>query len=69
MAMVLESTVILDCPKCGSRHSVTFTDYPERDKGSLDCKADGCGGILIRWNGTRDYHVATLIEKPKNELQ
>lgn len=64
MAMGFSGSEEFDCPKCGARHSVTFTDYPERDKGVLHCQAYACGEILLKWNGTRDYHVATLIEKP-----
>ncbi|MGH1577567.1 hypothetical protein [Planktotalea sp.] len=46
------------CEHCGVTNSVSYTDYPERDKGEVACA--GCGGVLFKWKGTRDYGVAIL---------
>lgn len=49
------------CEHCGTVHTIEFTDYPERDRGELACAA--CGGVLVKWKGTRDYHTATIKGK------
>lgn len=46
------------CDSCGAVNVVGYTDYPERDKGELPCA--GCGTVLVKWKGTRDYQTATL---------
>lgn len=46
------------CDHCGAVNLVSYTDFPERDKGELHCAA--CDRVLIKWKGTRDYHTATL---------
>lgn len=55
----------ISCPTCGAKHRVTYSDFPGRERGELACKAEGCGATLVKWNGTRDYHVAKLIEDHK----
>lgn len=46
------------CDHCDTVNVVSYTDYPERDKGELACAS--CGGLLINWKGTRDYHTAKI---------
>jgi len=52
----------MTCEHCGVVNEVSYTDFPERDKGVLLCA--GCGGTLHQWKGTRDFHTATLKDDP-----
>ncbi len=45
------------CGNCGSVYTITSTDYPARERGSINCKV--CGVQLMKWNCSREYH-ATL---------
>ena len=56
--MLYKGTEERACDQCGAVNLVSFTDYPERDKGELLCA--GCNAVLIKWKGTRDYHDAVL---------
>lgn len=47
------------CKHCGAVNEVQYTDYPERDKGKVNCAK--CGEELFSWKGTRDWHTATLV--------
>jgi hypothetical protein len=55
MATWSEGKDDLPCGKCGAVHVVPYRDYPEKDRGVVHCRADGCDGIVIAWKGTRDY--------------
>lgn len=46
------------CERCGAVNVISFTDYPQRNRGELSCAC--CGAVLFKWRGTRDYHTATL---------
>lgn len=46
------------CPQCRAIHVVTYIDGPQREKGTLLCIR--CGGVLLQWNGSRDYDGAVL---------
>ncbi len=53
-----KSTEDHTCKACEAVNVVSFTDYPEKDRYSVDCA--GCGKVLLSGKGTRDYHEATL---------
>ena len=56
--MLEKGEMEMTCKSCNAVNIVSYTDYPERDRGSLACA--GCGAILIEWKGTRDFHAARL---------
>lgn len=56
--MLEKGTQEMTCSECGQVNVVHYTDFPERDRGTLDCA--GCGAALLRWKGTRDFHTAVL---------
>lgn len=58
MSMLEKGTTEMTCEHCDAVNVVSYTDYPERDKGTLNCA--GCGGDFLAWKGTRDYHTANL---------
>jgi len=58
--MFAKGTLEKACEHCNAVNIMHYTDYPERDKGVLDCA--GCGGELKKWKGTRDFHTAELKE-------
>lgn len=60
--MLFQSTQDHTCKACGAVNVVSFTDYPERDRYSVDCA--GCGANLVSGKGTRDFHTATLKDTP-----
>ena len=49
------------CEHCGAENSVPYKDYPQVDKGVVDCA--GCGRQLHKWKGTRDFGIAVLKKK------
>ena len=60
--MLEKGKIDMTCEHCDAVNVVSFTDYPERDKGELACAA--CGGLLHKWKGTRDFHTAALKGSP-----
>jgi ribosomal protein S27E len=53
--------VEMACKSCGAINIVPYKDYPEKDKGIVDCA--GCGQELHKWKGTRDFGIANLKEE------
>jgi hypothetical protein len=58
MATWDKGEVDLTCEHCGAVHVADYSDFPNREKGSFNCLS--CDGLLLRWNGTRDYHSLRL---------
>lgn len=56
--MLYKSTEDHTCKACGAVNVVSFTDYPEKGRYSVDCA--GCGEVLLSGKRTRDFHTATL---------
>lgn len=42
------------CEHCKTINIVSHTDYPERDKGSVDCAISS--ETLLNWKGTLDFY-------------
>ena len=60
-----EGETEFDCTKCGATHIVSWKNYPDRDQGVVVCEVEGCGGVVKKWEGTRDYGAARLKAKPE----
>lgn len=56
--MLEQGTVEMTCNHCAAVHVVEYTDYPEKDRYSLNCEK--CGEILLQGKGTRDFQRAKL---------
>ena len=59
--MLFKSTEDYTCKACSAVNVVSFTDYPEKDRYSVDCA--GSGEVLLSGKGTRDHHTAVLKER------
>lgn len=61
--MASKGEMEMTCKHCGAVNMVEYTDYPERDRGTVACA--GCNGELHKWHGTRDFGYARL--KPDSD--
>lgn len=53
-------TETIVCTSCDANHSVGYTIYPGREKGSNNCQS--CGELLHKWNGGHDYDEPVLLK-------
>lgn len=52
--MLNQGTEEFTCTHCGAINDVDYSDYPQNDKGSVNCAA--CGEVLIEWRSKRLPH-------------
>lgn len=63
--MSYDGIVKITCSKCDAVHDVPYKDFPDRDRGSIDCV--NCGHELHRWKNTREFYSPSLSDTISNK--
>ena len=64
---LFQSTEDHTCDGCGAINVVSFTDYPDRDRYTVDCAS--CGQVLLSGKGSRFYESSALKEHSEKDAK